>query len=210
MIEKLKWLYKPVNIDAIILSKIQTEFINIFNLLYPTVFEDSQFGIHAERFAFLNKDHILEYAPTYINLLKEMNLYNRWRMSGFCATKNYTSKLCTAHIDQIDWIRNSVSFNLPIQNCHNSYTAFYDVGGAGGNEHHDREDIYPNSLRFASDDLKSEIGRISVTQPSFINVTIPHRPVTNHDELRIILCARFTPELFDYDFENFNYLDHSA
>ena len=201
MIEKLKWLYKPVNINATTLTDIQTEFKYIFNSLYPTVFDDDQFGIHAERFAFLDKNHIIKYAPTYIDLLKNMNLYDRWRMSGFCATKNYSLKICTAHIDQIDWVRNSVSFNLPIQNCEGRYTAFYDVGDSLGNEHHDREDIYPNSLRFTSDELRSEIGRVPVTQPSFINVTIPHRPVTDHNNLRIILCARFTPELFDYDFD---------
>ena len=36
------------------------------------------------------------------------------------------------------------------------------------------------------------------TQPAFVNIGIPHRPVTNHTNLRLVMLSRFTPDIFDY------------
>ena len=41
----------------------------------------------------------------------------------------------------------------------------------------------------------NEIDRAEMDSPVIVNVTVPHRPVSGHDNERILICHRFTPEL---------------
>jgi hypothetical protein len=188
---KPSWLYKPIEVPN--LDIIQHEFKEMFKSFGHDVFSKYDVNI-----AGINKSLLEKSAPAYIQFLKEINLYDRWYSSFWAGTIGDGADKCTAHVDCADWTERSFALNIPIQNCHNSYTIWYDVEISEGIENYGLASRYPGSLGFLEKDIKGEIGRLPSTQPAFINVGLPHRPMTFHNEPRLSISTRFSPELFDY------------
>ena len=203
IISKPTWLYKTVSIPR--LDLIQTEFLKIYRWMYIDAFTDAAFGPYSSRYVGINKDVVNRYAPAFVQTLKDLNLYERWDYVSFAGTKNYSTKQSNIHVDDVDWQNLSFSLNLPILNCHDSWTVWYDIEPDEGSTGLEQAVEYPRVIGYPESKVKGEIGRISVTESAFINVSAPHRPVTNHDDLRLILTTRFHPDLFDYDFNLLNF-----
>ena len=190
------WLFRPVQVDSNELTTIQND---LKNFVYRTMAPIKQVG-----FVFIDPLVVEEHSPTCALLLKRLDLYNRWAQSGLSVTiKKPHWGHNIVHVDHYDINTRCFAFNIPIVNCHDSYTVFYQSKtknlGKRFDEHwvHKWED-HKNALLFKDDNDLEEIARYSANQCAFINVSVPHRPVTEHNEFRVVLTNRFTPELHDY------------
>jgi hypothetical protein len=189
------WLYKPINITN--LDSIKSECLNVFNKHYSNAFGNRGFT-----FTRIDQDILRAEAPSYVQALKDLGLYDRWTNSIFSGTvgeNRYEDS--PIHIDNDDWNTRCYSLNMPVVNCENSYTLFYKSNTPGPTAPIPEWIIDAASYKvggsFREEDCQ-EIGRCNVEQPAWINVTIPHRAVNNNPDMRLIITTRFYPELHDY------------
>ena len=193
-ISKPTWLYKIVNVPNI--DNIKKECLAIFYAHYPDVFGDRGFT-----FTYIDQDILRAEAPTYIDYLKSLNLYDRWTKSGFIGTKGIERvKDSPIHVDSEDWQTRSYALNIPVINCENSHTVWYDV-----KEYHD--DAYRGddqttkgygTARCFKPETSTEIGRLATINPAWINTTVPHRAENDNSDLRLIISTRFWPEIHEF------------
>jgi hypothetical protein len=193
--EKASWFYKPIHIEN--LEEIQKELISVlYSKLIPN------FDTARPMFKIVTREEIEPFAPLYTNFIKSLGLLDRWGGSAIITT-NYNIPF-PIHIDNIDWVQNSYGLNLPIINCEDTYTVWYDAELQ--EFRNDLNDIDPNatandprhkSRLVKPNTLVKEIARWHMKDPAWINVSIPHRPVSNHNKPRAVMSARFRPELHD-------------
>jgi hypothetical protein len=187
---KPNWLYKPVVVKELL--DIQQEFQLIFKLYYPNIFEDWKSAWLYP----IDRDIIEKLAPTYTNWLKELTLYSRWATSFFATSYGPNGNNQVVHTDNVDYKERCFALNIPILNCHDSWTVWYKT--KDNSEKVGYIPHYSMAVGFADSDIESELGRVPASQPAFVNVGLPHRPWSDHEEPRIILSTRFNPEIFDY------------
>lgn len=209
-----EWLYKIVDVDNLdhIQSELQYIFQNHYHQIYSNVSNEIGDLLDTNPNLDINKDGttnqlinidkelLFKYAPCYIDLLKKLDLYDRWGHTYFAITipeiKEYV-----IHKDRDDWLEKCFGFNLPVQNCKDSYTIFYKI--KEGITPHTGMPCYIEVPCFFKDDVEYEIGRLPSSQPAFINNNYPHSGFTEHNLFRVLSTTRFHPEIFDYPFENF-------
>jgi hypothetical protein len=78
------------------------------------------------------------------------------------------------------------SLNIPIQNCDNTWTVWYET---------EQVPIYidkPSHYQYSAD-LCKEIGRIEMSNPYIINTDIPHAAYNPNNSTRILLAVRLRP-----------------
>lgn len=193
LVRKPEWFFKPVNISPERLSAIQAEFRYIFKTYYEENIFNIGGNVHVN---FIDKKHIEEFAPTFIKMLKDLGIYDRWFVTSFSATRG-KDNISTVHADSVKgWKGFCHALNLPVQNCHDSYTVWYDVGNNPG------WDALPwgyvDGWGWDDNEIVAETARVPVSQPAWVNIVDPHRAETYHDETRVIITSRFYPSLFDY------------
>ena len=187
------WLYKPINVDN--LQTIQKEFKHIHTTYMDDLFDIA--GKDIDRLWKIDKDLIKTHAPTFIELLKKLNLLDRWALTAFSPTvATYTKSM--VHIDNADRNIRSYGLNLPIQNCEGSYTVFYETKGKGTCG---IMPWYKDSPCFLDHEIIGELGRLPTLQPAFVNVSYPHGSLSEHEDFRLLISTRFFPEIHDYDFD---------
>jgi hypothetical protein len=196
-ISKPTWLYKPINVDN--LENIQKEFRYIHTAYMSNLFKEVE--SNPDHLWSIDKELIETHAPTFIELLTKLDLYHRWGFTAFSPTSSSHTQ-AMAHIDNIDWTARSYGLNLPIQNCQDSYTVFYktEVEGTCG-----LMPWYENSPCFLDNELIEELGRLPAAMPAFVNVTYPHRSLSEHKEFRLVITTRFFSEIHDYDFDRLQF-----
>jgi hypothetical protein len=185
--EKPSWFYKPIQIGN--LEEIQKELVPIIYNKIPN--SNSSFP----KFIKIQRNEIEPVAPIYTDFIRSLGILDKWNGSCIISTNNNVP--FPIHIDTIHWFDNSYGLNIPIINCENTYTVWYDA----------EMESKPNSLvptdrisqsRIAkTGTVATEIARWHMKDPAWINVSIPHRPVSNHGKFRAVISARFTPELHD-------------
>jgi len=193
--EKPSWFYKPIQVDN--LEEIQKELISVlYNKLIPN------FDTAIPMFKRIKREEIEPFAPLYVKFIESLGLLDKWVASPIITT-NYNISF-PIHVDNIDWVENSYGLNLPIINCENTYTVWYDAELQEFRD--DLTDIDPNAT---ADDPRhkarlvkpntpvKEIARWHMKDPAWINVSIPHAPVSEHKKPRAVISARFEPELHD-------------
>ena len=177
------WCFKPIDIPN--LSTIQSEFQSILSELISMEVQYKYFHIDRAR--------IESKVPSYVEFLKSIGLLDRWIYSALVVTTNDAE--FPIHVDATDWTSRCFALNLPIQNCDDSYTVWYDAkinpNPIPGDETSNR-----SLARICYD--ATEICRMPATTPAWVNISVPHRPVTEHNKLRAVISARFDPELHDY------------
>jgi hypothetical protein len=194
IISKPIWLYKPVDVPNV--DQIKQECMSIFHKHYPDVFGD-----RGCTFTYVDHDILREEAPGYIAYLKELGLYDQWAKSAFVGTMGENRYRDTPiHIDSDDWQTRCYALNIPLINCENSHTVWYDVKETDDNIYSgdDQSEKGYRSTRGFKSESSTEIGRMSANNSAWINVSIPHRPETNNRNLRLIISTRFWPEIHDY------------
>ena len=188
MFSKPSWLFKPIVVDD--LAKIQQEFLAIKQQHYSDL-EDIW---KPDLLVHIDKQYITALAPNYIAWLTKLGIVDRWAASVWAANcKGYNDYI--PHVDKIDFRDRCFAINIPIANCENSYTVWYDVEPnsqvVGLIPHYKDVPAWPK------DKIKGELGRMPAAQTAIINVAIPHCSQTDHNDLRLVLTTRFTPEIFD-------------
>jgi hypothetical protein len=185
--EKPSWFYKPIHVEK--LEIIQKE---LATLVYNKI-PDSDNSV--SNFIIVQRKEIEPIAPVYTKFIESLGLLDRWARSSIVTTNNHIP--FPIHIDNANWLAQSYGLNIPVINCEDTYTVWYDV----------ELESKPNSLvatdakgqnRIAKRRAPStEIARWHMKDPAWINVSIPHRPVSNHGRFRAVVSSRFEPELHD-------------
>ena len=195
---------KPINLFKLVdipnLIEIQTELKTCFeNNYYDHVFNtESGTAVHKKNYLYPGiLETIWKECPSWIKFLEDMKLLDRWATAYFSTVVDGSKVRPIAHVDDP---HRFFALQIPVINCEGSYTVFYDA---------DPKDAikalipyYPDSIGYTNDKLNGEIGILPSHKPAFIDISVPHRPVVPYDEPRVLLTARFKPELWDY-LENF-------
>jgi hypothetical protein len=188
---KPTWLYKLVVVDELI--QIQQELLEIFNKHYSNSFNGRGFT-----FTNIDQDILRTEAPSYIKFLKHIKLYDRWRSSWISGTiGDLRIKDSPLHVDSLDWESRCYALNIPILNCDESHTVWYDAKDCA-EEHYSGEVEGIKTVEIYKPETSIEIGRLVASNPAWVNVSIPHRAENNNSELRLLCTTRFYPELHDY------------
>lgn len=183
---KPTWLYKPVHIDN--LENIQIE---LSKFIYSI---DKDFDTKSTDFIFVTKFRMASHTPLLCKLIRSMGLFSRWIGCGI-SSNNHGENL-RIHVDQFDWTTVCYGLNIPVMNCEDSYTVWYDAELLDENPSDDKP-AYNNAPIIKPGTTPIEIGRWAVKNPAWVNVSIPHCSVTEHNKPRALISARFDPEVHD-------------
>ena len=196
--ERPSWCCRPVQIKNLmdivpqlrtLLYKIKPDFGNLKNgqIMY----------IPVER-KLIDHD-----CPLYSKYIESLNLLDRWEFSlisviGPRDTDLDMDKLFNKiHVDTTNWNYRCYGLNIPIINCENTYTVWYE-----GTIDETEIKTDKNRLRSAKNLVPGsryvEIHRHESSVPAWINVSIPHMPLNYHNKPRAVISARFTPEIHEY------------
>lgn len=186
--EPPNWLYKLVEVKN--LEKIQKELIPILYKFNP------YFNIPQPKIGYtpIERKEIEEFSPTYVDYIKSLGLLDRWIFSLIITVSNISEE--SIHVDTQNFNYRCYGLNLPLINCENTYTVWYE--GTLDQTPVETENKRLKSSRYIDKSLPyHEIGRLEVTQPAWVNVCIPHKPENNNQKPRAVISARFTPEVHD-------------
>jgi len=190
--ERPSWFYKPVQIEN--LEAIQKELLTV---LYKRV---PNFDTAPPMFYYTSREEVESDAPLYTAYIESLGLLDKWIVSPIITT-NYHQQF-PIHIDSSDWYTKSYGLNIPIINCEDTYTVWYDAeidyGATVVKQRNEEEASRISVARLVKPNTTStEIARWHTKDPAWINVSIPHAPVSNHNKPRALISARFSPELHD-------------
>lgn len=180
-----KWLYKTIEVNN--LRAIQAEILPIVFKKIPNFMTDRPQFMHVMR------DEIEPFAPRYTEFIKQHGDIDKWYWSAIITTNLGVD--FDIHVDSTDWKTRCYGLNIPIINCDNSYTVWYDAEIEG--KLYDESDFRSVVRIQKPNTVANEIGRLDTSQPAWINTSIPHRPESTHKRPRAIISARFDPELHD-------------
>lgn len=181
-----KWLYKKIEVSNLV--DIQQELLPILYKTYP------DFDNEPPHFTALQREEIEPYAPLYTSFIESLGILDRWSYCAFVTTN--LNKNFPIHVDSLIWQERCYGLNLPLINCDDSYTVFYEA------EIEEMPFINYGDAKFSARVIKrgakaTEIGRLEANNPAWVNTSIPHAPVSNHSRPRAIISARFNPEVHD-------------
>lgn len=208
------WRYTKFTIDC--LEQIQKEFRYVKDNIWHTYSHNDLVDSDPDYwdFSMMPRSGIEEHVPTLVDWFKRVGILDKWIATAF-AVVNKASNPMRIHVDSIATDDRRVSLNMPFLNCKNTWTCWYDC-------ELDEVEVPPKNItpeilphlhsRMVYDpplqkgrwgvEPCNEIDRAEMDSPVIVNVTIPHRPVSGHDETRILLCHRFTPELTEKEIKN--------
>ena len=200
------WRYTKFTVDC--LEQIQQEFQYVKDNIWHKYSHNDLVSDDPDYwdFSMMPRSGIEEHVPTLVDWFKRAGILDKWTATAFSVV-NRASNPMRIHVDSIATDDRRVSLNMPFKNCSNTWTCWYDC------ELDDVEvppEITPEVLphlhsRMIYDpplqkgrwgvEPCNEIDRAEMDSPVVVNVTVPHRPVSGHDNERILICHRFTPEL---------------
>ena len=185
--EKPSWFYKPIQIEN--LEAIQQELLKVLYKKIPN------FDEAAPLFHYTTREEVEPYAPLYTELIRSLGLLDKWIASPIITTNHQYA--FPIHIDNADWLTNCYGLNIPIINCEDTYTVWYDAEIQEERPELDKSNPKNVSRLVKRGTPATEIARWHMKDPAWINVSIPHAPVSNHNKPRALLSARFSPEIHD-------------
>lgn len=177
------WFFKSIDVPELI--DIQFELAGILPTL---ITPDTELT-----FFYVKRELIQNSVPSYVKLLDRLNVLDRWTYSAIVTTQG--NQEFPIHVDSLEWESRCYGLNLPVLNCEDSYTVWYDATIIDAPTTYAEDPR--NSARFCDISTAKEVCRMTATTPAWVNNSIPHRPVTNHTNLRAIISARFSPEVHD-------------
>ena len=172
--------YKPATVDDL-------------QLIVREILECLDAESEGSNFFIQDTDRFRAHCPALCDYLRSIDLYTRWSFTGIA--KLDARGVLPLHSDgRCRW-----ALNLPIQNCEQSYTIWYNAEV--------KEDVVKpvviDGVATAATYVKYqeetavEIDRVCSNQPLWVNVHTPHSAVNLGDQTRILLSLRFSPELDD-------------
>lgn len=180
------WLYHPASIDQ--LPAVQKELIKLSvitrkdNLVpYTSTFVEVS-----------NLDLINKTCPVLAQELQRLQLHDTLVFIALISVD--CSKEFPPHVD----VGDDIAMNIPLINCEGTNTVWYSA------EIVDKElpkyaigSEIARQARVCDPRTAVEIGRCDSSIPHWINVNVPHRPETHHDQLRLAASLRFFPSPLD-------------
>jgi hypothetical protein len=185
MIKKIQWTHKPVTIQN--LGAIQRELLS----LVPSVIPDVENLKPA--FTDISVSKVKDNLPTLCDQFNQWGILDRWQYMAFI-TGNRGSSV-SMHVDTLEWEQLTLALNIPVLNCDDSYTAFYNAQTLPVRKFRKNDPRY--TARMCDESTAEEITRIQLNKPYWVNICVPHKPIMNHNNPRILASFRFGPELFD-------------
>lgn len=184
-----RWTYKPIEVDN--LEAIQEELLPLLYREFP------DFDTGRPTFIPVFRDKIEPCCPLYVKFIESTGLIDLWEYSAFISA--IAAKPFPIHVDSLDWKERCYGLNIPVINCKDTFTVFYDADAEIETESRFSPDdlIKPARLLKTPGVWPAEIDRFPSTQPAWINLRIPHAPRSRHNNPRAIISARFTPEIHD-------------
>ena len=185
--EKPSWFYKLIEIEN--LEEIQEELKSVLYKMYPS-FDNAK-----PNYVYHPRHTIETLVPKYMQCMDSLGVLDRWRGSAIISTNNGLK--FPIHVDSENWLDICYGLNIPVINCEGTYTVWYDA--TISNEYADEPGVPKNALTKYIDKNKPiiEIERLETIHAAWVNVSIPHAPVSTHNKPRAIFSARFAPELHD-------------
>jgi hypothetical protein len=181
------WFYKILEIDN--LEQIQKELVSILYSKCP----DFDIPTDTIKYIPILKTEIEPHAPLYTNYIKSLGLLHKWKISLIVIVSNISKE--NIHIDHTDYNQRCYGLNLPLINCEDTYTVWYDA--VLENKSPPNAGSLYNARNIRTDLPYHEIGRLEVSNPAWINVGIPHVGENKKDKPRAIISARFSPEVHE-------------
>ena len=186
------WLYKPANIDLTKLKAIQSEVLQVANLLITDPVNGTSEILNAEDIETIKKK-----CPVLTSELTRLGISDLLFMFMLITVK--PGSYFPIHVDYPDPARLSFGLNIPILNCKNSYTIWYDAEVL---PHQYLPSYLTKSPLVATaypcnEETAVEIGRVECSTPSWINNHIPHQPYCEHNKFRINLSLRFHTPIYE-------------
>lgn len=182
------WLHQRPNLSVDALPAIKKELLVLFELT-----KELTLVPYTSTYMEINKDEWVEqYCPTLCKELQRLKLRDSLKILAFVSV--VIDKHFPAHVDA----ESEVALNIPLINCDNTYTVWYD--GQTQSKEFDDYLIGIESARTAIEgttDSLIEIDRCEANVPRWINVNVLHRPETQHDKFRVAASLRFDPEPLD-------------
>ena len=186
MIKVPSWNWIPIDVPDLL--EIQKE---LQPLIDPT-WQEAEGLIYS-----VDLDKIKSISPRYSTLLKNLGLFDRWHYTAIVVTNK--SVPYNIHRDSEYFENRCIAFNIPLINCHQSYTVWYQMTGSHKQVRDiDNDPAKSDAIYYDDESAAVEIDRMPADTCAFINVYTPHRPVTYHENFRAVLTTRFYPEIFDY------------
>jgi hypothetical protein len=187
--ERPNWLYKKLQIDSKTLNILQQDLLKLVNLIAPD----------PEKFLgkFIsepNHDVIRRTCPRFYNFLRIKKIDTLLGRVGFLITRNDTPSVHS------DYPETGYALNIPILNCDNTYTAWYQAEETDQKVLDYASDTWPTVAlaNFYNSGTAVEIDRIHANEPHWINILTPHAPICDHSDLRINCTLRFDELIYKY------------
>lgn len=189
--EEISWLYKkPKYLNQGVLQILQKE----LKVLLDQVV-DNNLNLYIDRLVSeKNYDVIKTLCPNLIKFLKISKLDQfSVQVCYLISNSNHNS----IHIDEGT---EGYALNIPIQNCTNTCTVWYEasdiIGNAGTYATEKWEQV--GSAPIFDRDSSVEIDRIDSNIPHWVNIHVPHSIEQNHCDLRINSSIRFGHGIKEY------------
>jgi len=192
-IDRLGWFCKNANINLKLLPTVQHE---LYNLLL------SECEINSQKvpvqIAVKSWDKFSSSCPILVKFLELKKVSNYFKYLIFGINQNQNLPI---HVDTFDKSAylSEIALNIPVLNCADSYTVFYEAKPTNEYTLNYVSESYPEAARGHIYDTNSaiEIGRIDSSIPHWVNITFPHSAEINHNLLRINSSIRFKPDIVD-------------
>lgn len=189
------WFFQEAKLDKNLYPKIKKELLDLFQYRFndtPLSLIHSQFVVPADI------EYVKENCPAIMAQLKQYGLDDVFVMLAMIIVAPGTDY--PIHVDTLNHGKMSFGLNIPVLNCHDSYTAWYDA------EILYHESFAPNILNTKFDigtglpcshTNAVELARCSANIPHWINVVKPHAAICTHDKLRVNSSFRFDKKIFE-------------
>lgn len=188
------WLYKPAKINQDLYPQIQLELLQIWQYRFndtPLNSIKSHFVVPA------STKYVIDNCPALMQQLSEYGLADSFLALAMIVVGHDGDY--PIHVDTINTGFMSLGLNIPVFNCEDSYTAWYDAEIL----YHDAFNPYIMDAKGYTTAIPCdhngavEIDRCSANQPHWINVVRPHNAICNHNKLRVNSSLRFDKKIFE-------------
>ena len=184
-----EWTHRPANVDKTLLPTYQRE---ILAFIKSKIGDKSILELPSQFRILGGRNEIIQNCPQTVEILKKIGLDHLLVTIGIIVV--HPDWHYPIHIDSANPARQSFGLNIPILNCSGSYTAFYDVARI---EYEKWPPEYLVGSEMAAGSIMCEeegaveIARCDANVPHWINVQKPHKPICDHNKLRINSSIRF-------------------
>lgn len=197
------WLYKQANISKTDTNLIRLELLKFIKNWTASNDQDlldlkSQFvGVDIR-----DHDNFYKKMPTLHKVLKDFQIEDLLSVLAFIIVSHDT--YFPIHIDCEDPGIMSFALNIPVLNCDDTVTVWYDTIPESNTEEYIAGTYHGKHATYCVQSEAKEVGRCDTISPHWVNIARPHAPMCFHSKLRINASLRFTPEIY-YSITNGNF-----